>query len=295
MKLHGKYMTALALLASAGLANATEGGGTSYPGPENYLAGAAPPPGLYLLGYGTSYSSSKIRDNGGNDVTPPGFKVDVNVVSLRGVWSSPHEMLGGSLVFHSILPLVDLNVSVPGASQHKSGVGDLTVGVGLAKHHSANLHTVAALDFVLPIGGYNKTDIANIGRNYASFQPAYIVTYIDPQGFNGDIKLTYNMNQKNTATQYRSGDEIFVDYAAGYGLGNGWTMGVGGLYRQQLTDDTANGATVANNKASSFAIGPSVKYDNGKGWFIIAKWQAESSVRNTTQGSAFWVKTIIPF
>ena len=86
-------------------------------------------------------------------------------------------------------------------------------------------------------------------------------------------------------TQCKSGDEVFVDYAAGYGFGNGLTAGVGGYLRQQYGDDELNGATVANSKASAFAIGPSVKYDNDKGWFITAKFQQEMSVKSTTQGS----------
>ena len=40
------------------------------------------------------------------------------------------------------------------------------------------------------------------------------------------------------------------------------------------------GATLPDSKGRAFAIGPSLKYDNAKGWFITAKWQREMSVRN---------------
>lgn len=287
---------ALVLLTSAGAAQATEGGGSTYPaGVENFAAGAVPPPGFYLFGYGSSYSSNKVMDNGGNNLNVPSFKVQVNAASLRAAWVTPYEIFGSGLVFHTIIPVVDISVSSAGASQNKTGLGDVTVGAALAMHYSPKLHGVLGLDFVLPVGGYNKGDLVNIGRNYLSIQPVYILTYLDPTGFNGDVKLTFNFNQKNSATQYTSGDEVFADYAVGYGFGNGWTAGVGGHLRQQFSDDIQNGVTVANNRASSFSIGPSVKYDNGKGWFITAKLQQEVSVKNTTQGSALWIKSTIPF
>ena len=287
---------ALALLASAGAAQATEGGGSTNPsGVENFAAAVAPPPGFYLMGYGSSYSSNKVMDNSGNNANVPGFKLQVNAVSLRTPWVTPYEMLGGTLALHTIIPVVDISLSLAGASQNKMGLGDITVGAAVVTHYSPKLHSVLGLDFVLPTGGYNQADKVNIGRNYLSIQTAYILSYFDPTGFNGDVKLTLNFNQKNSATQYTSGDELFVDYAAGYGFGNGWTAGVGGHLRQQFNDDVQNGLTVANYRASSFSIGPSVKYDNGKGWFITAKLQQEVSVKNTTQGSALWIKSTIPF
>jgi hypothetical protein len=78
-------------------------------------------------------------------------------------------------------------------------------------------------------------------------------------------------------------------------LGNGWTAGVGGYLYQQLNDDKQGGTTVSNHKGRTFAIGPSVKYDSGQGWFVTAKYQAETHVRNRADGAAFWVKAVFPF
>ncbi len=276
---------------------ATEGGGSTYSsGVENFLVGAVPPPGVYLLAYGNAYSSNQVKDNNGNTIPVPGFKVKAAVFAPRVVWSTTYQVLGGNLAFHAIFPVVDLKVQAAGASQNKTGLGDITVGVfGVAKHYSPSLHSVLALDVVLSTGGYKSTDLANIGRNYVSFQPLYAMSLIDPKGLNGDFKATLNLNQKNSDTKYKSGNEFFLDYSLGWGVSEGWVLGVGGHLRQQLNDDKLNGVTVANNKARSFSIGPSVKYDNGKGFFITAKYQSESSVRNTTKGDAFWIKASIPF
>lgn len=289
-------VAAMAMVCAVSGVRAGEGGGSSYSGGvENFLTGAAPPPGFHVLAYGNVYRADALKDGQGNDVPLPVFKVAATALATRFVWSTTTTLAGGNLVLHTILPLVDLKVTVPGQSQRKTGLGDITFGPGLAFHHSPNLHSVVAVDFVAPAGSYDKNDLTNIGRNYWSIQPLYTVSHIDPAGFNGDFKLTLNFNQRNSATDYKSGTEVYLDYSAGWGLGNGWVIGAGGYLLNQLTSDTSNGAAVPDSKGRAFAIGPSLKYDNGKGWFITAKWQREMAVRNRPEGSALWIKTLIPF
>ena len=196
---------------------------------------------------------------------------------------------------NSIVPLVDLDVKVAGVSQNKTGVGDITVGAGVGFHHSANLHSIVALDVILPTGGYTQGDQANIGRNYRSFEPVLAVSWVDPGGFNADAKFGYLINSHNKDTDYRSGREFHFDYSLGWGLGSGWTAGVGGYYYRQMTDDNVAGVDVANSRGKAMAIGPSVKYDSGQGWFVTAKWQKETGVENRAQGRALWLKAVFPF
>lgn len=44
----------------------------------------------------------------------------------------------------------------------------------------------------------------------------------------------------------------------------------------------------------AFAIGPALKYDSGKGWFLTAKLQCESGVRNQPRGEQFHLKLVRP-
>ena len=290
-------LVAIAAAMACGATLATEGGGSIYPvGTENYLCCALPPPGVYGMLFGQHYSANKVRGNDGQVVTPPTFKVTANAVAPRIVWVTPETVAGASLAMHAILPIVSLDVNVaPGLSQKKTGIGDMVFGPALGWHHSPKLHTLLALDFFAPTGKFDKNDLANIGRNYWSIQPIAGVSYIDPNGPNADAKVMWNYNLKNKDTGYTSGQELIVDYSVGWGLGNGWTLGAGGYAYQQLNDDKLNGATVSYNKGRAFAIGPSIKYDSGKGWFVTAKYQTESSVRNRAEGSAFWLKAVVPF
>lgn len=274
---------------------ATENGGSTWPlGLENYLVAALPPPGLYGMVFGNYYHADRLKDGQGNAV-PLGFDVKVAVVAPRLVWVTKETVLGGQLAFHAVAPLIDLKVSVAGNSQSKGGLGDVVFGPVLGYHHSDKLHSVAVLDFTTPTGKYNANDLANLGRNYWSVRPMYGMSYIDPAGLNWDFLAMYNHNLKNRDTNYKSGDELNVDYSVGWGLGNGWTLGAGGYIYQQLNDDKLNGATVTNSKGRSFAIGPSIKYQSNAGWFVTAKWQKDSNVRNRAEGSAFWLKAVVPF
>lgn len=284
------------MAALSSMSYATEGGGSSYsPGGDIFLQGAVPPPGLYVLQYGNAYQADRLNDASGNALPVPNFKVRALATATRIVWSTPYQFAGGNLVLHTILPLVDLTVDAGGASQHHTGLGDITFGPGLATHYSDKLHSVIGVDFVAPTGSYNKSDLANIGRNYWTVQPLFTMSRTDPSGFNGDFKATLNLNQKNKDTQYTSGNEFILDYTAGYAVNSQWVLGVSGYVYQQLEDDKLNGTTVANAKARGAAMGPAFKYDNGKGWIFTAKVQKEFAARNRTEGTAFVLKTSIPF
>lgn len=293
---HTQLCLGAALLTAASASFATEGGGSTYPvGAENHLAGAAPPPGVYVLEYVNVYSADRVNDAQGQAVPIPGFKVNAVAAATRIAWVTNTPVLGGQLVAHAILPLVKVKVSAAGQSSSSSGLGDVSLGAGVAWHHSPQLHSVAALDIVLPVGRYDAARPVNVGRNYASVQPAYLVSWIDPNGLNADAKIGLSLNRTNNDTGYRSGNELNIDYALGWGLGNGWVLGVGGNIYQQLSEDKAKGQSVPGSKGRAYSAGPNLKYDSGKGWFITAKLAREFSVRSRSEGTQFWIKTTIPF
>lgn len=290
-------LVGLCFVVGANLAVATEGGGSVYPlGVENFSCCALPPPGLYGMVWGQSYAADKIRGNSGAVATASDFKVTSSAVVPRVVWVTPYAVADAALGFHAILPIVDLKVeNAPPGSQHKTGIGDTTVGVALGWHKGANLHSVLGLDVYVPTGSFDKSDVVNIGRNYWAIQPLAGISYIDRDGLNADLKAMWTFNRRNAATDYQSGQEVIVDYALGWAVGANWTLGLGGYAYQQVSNDSRNGTTVADNKGRALAIGPSVRYDSGKGWLVTAKYQAESAVRNRADGGAFWVKAVLPF
>ncbi|WP_417614651.1 SphA family protein [Oceanisphaera sp.] len=286
-------IVAMGLSLSAGVA-ATEGGGSIYPmGAENFGVGALPPAGVYPLLYASSYSADQLNDANG-DPLPLDFKLRAKVIAPRLLWVTEQQVLGGQLFSALLLPLVDLDVNVNGLQQRKRGLGDIDLTLGVAYHHSPHLHTAFSIDVFAPTGRYDHNELANIGRNYWTLQPVYAASYMDPNGINADIKLMYDYNFENPDTDYQSGQEFHFDYAIGYSLTSDWIVGIGGYGYKQLTDDERNGMTIANNRGQAFAIGPSVKYDNGKGFSVNLKYQHELAVENRPEGSAFWIKAVLP-
>jgi hypothetical protein len=287
-------MAGSALVVALPAAQATEGGGSSYPmGAENYMTGAMPPPGWYGQVFAESYRADRLLDNQGHRAVND-FRLSADVIAPRLIWVTDQKLLGGDLAFHINVPLVDLKVDLNGQHQRKTGVGDIIFGPALGYHYSEKFHAIYAVDVFAPTGRYDQGDLANIGRNYWAFEPIAAFSYIDPTGINADLKMMYDFNLRNRDTDYRSGQEAHADYSLGWGFGNGWVVGVGGYIYHQTTDDRQNGDVVDDNKGRAFAIGPSIKYSSGSKWFVTAKWQKESEVRNRPEGDAYWVKFTLP-
>ncbi len=209
------------------------------------------------------------------------------------VWVTNQQVGGGQLAFHAIAPLLDVKFRANGMTFKSSGLGDLTFGAALGFHHSPEFHQVVGLDVYAPTGDYDKNDPSSLGKNYWTFQPVWALTYMQPKGFNADLKLMYDINRRNSDTNTRSGQALHADYAAGWGLGNGWVVGVGGHMFQQVQDDS--GPNSAMGKARAVGLGPSIRYANDKGFLFTLKWQKEFSVRNRPEGQQLMAKMTIPF
>ncbi|WP_415250686.1 transporter [Sulfurimonas sp.] len=298
----GVVATAFAAVLSTGL-QATEGGGGAYPnGSEGFMAGAVPPPGLYYLNYLTNYSADALMDNNGNEVGD--FKLNATANVSRFVYTSPYKIFGGYWGAQLIIPLVTLDAKLsinpgPGTVLDGSdtGLGDIVVDPFLVSWHSKNWHQAVGVDIILPTGSYSTPSATNIGpsigRNYYTFEPLYAVTYISDEGWEVSSKIMYDFNRENSDTNYKSGEEFHFDYTVGKHINKDWTVGVGGYYYKQITDDEQNGATIANNKGQVIAVGPQVQYNYGK-LSLIAKYHIETNVKNRPKGNKAWFKLIYP-
>jgi len=288
-------MLLLALsLSFSSTSHATEGGGGAYSnGVEGFGAGMFPPPGTYLLNYVTYYTAGSFRFKDGSSA--PKFELDALANVVRVVHVGKSKLLGGNVAMQAILPIVHLEVAVPGRSQSNNGLGDLVISPLILSWHSGNLHYAAGVDVDIPIGAYDQNDLANIGRNYWTFVPVLAATYLSDSGYEASGKFMYDINTKNHDTSYLSGQEFHFDYTLAKRF-NTFTAGVGGYFYKQVTDDEQNGLTVSSDgfKGQVFAIGPQLKYDY-RNMSLSFKYQKERLVENMPEGDKFWFNLMYAF
>ena len=287
---------AATLAATLGLATpalATEGGGGHYPnGAEDFMLGALPPPGTYFLNYLSWYSTDKFRTDFGDNKN---FDLDVVADTLRFIHVTDYQILGANWAVHAFVPLVNVDVSpLPGWSDSRFALGDIIIDPLILGWHSKNWHLTTGLDIYLPTGAYDQNDLANVGRNYWTFEPIIAFTYLSDQGLELSAKLMYDFNTENDDTDYQSGQEFHLDYTLGYHMGP-WSLGLGGYYYKQTTDDEQNGHRFLNGfRGEAFAIGPQAKYDY-KNMSFTLKYLAETDVENRPEGDSLWFKFLYAF
>lgn len=289
-------LIALGLAAPARRARAVEGA-VQYPhGAEGLSAGALPPPGTYALVYGIHYAGVR-KDGAGDDVLAGGEKIELNVdaVALRVVHVTGLRVAGADLAMHAIVPLFTNVVTVGPLSDRNTGLGDVTVSPAILAWHGGTWHAAAAVDVIAPTGAYSSTKRLgnNLGANYWSFEPLAAVTWLPGAGWELDAKLMYNVKAENTATRYRSGDELHADFATGKALTDTLRLGVGGYFDYQVRGDRQGGVDVGN-RARYLALGPEVAFQAGKAT-LMAKWHQEVVARNAFQGSRVILKLVTAF
>jgi len=274
--------------------SATEQGLGAYQnGAECFMAGAVPPPGTYFLNYFMFYTADKFKIKDGPDV--PHFDAKVTADVLRLIHVTKHQILGGFWGMHVFLPFVNVDLTTPAGDDSKFGIGDIIVDPFILSWHSKNWHFATGVDIYIPTGAYDKNDIANIGRNYWTFEPIAAFTFVSDSGFEVSSKFMYDFNTENNDTDYRSGQEFHFDYLIGYKFAP-WGIGLSGYYYKQITDDKKSGEKVepAGNKGQVFAMGPSIKYDYKNMTFNL-KYQREMAVENKPEGNRFWFKFVYAF
>jgi hypothetical protein len=292
-------VTAVLALSVAGMANATEGGGSAYHnGAEDFMSGAVPPPGNYYINYFNYYAADKFADKSGD--THDGFDLKVAANVARFIHVTDKQLLGGSWALHAFIPLVymdvELDPSFTGApvsmDDRRGSLGDIIVDPFILAWHGANWHAVSGLDIYMPTGNYDKNRLANVGRNYWTFEPVAAVTLLPGAGFDISAKFMYDFNTENSDTDYQSGQEFHADFAVGKKLDN-FTAGLVGYYYQQTTDDEANGDN-AGNRGRVTGLGPALKYDY-KNMSFTLKYMGEFEAKNRPQGDNVWFKFLYAF
>lgn len=283
---------------------ALEGGGSHYfGGGEDFGAGSWPPPGLSLNFTLLNFNYDRLKGVGGHTVrVPGGFQVDGLSSSVRIMYVTKVNVLGGSLGWFLTPALTYQHTSVGGRAQSKTDMGDLNFGAVLKRDFKIFYHVIG-IDIFAPTGIYSKNEVCNIGNNYWTLGPTYSFTYLGDRdssipGFEVSSRFAYYFRTRNTATEYTSGQDVSFDYLIGQRFGNigQWRIGANGHYEYQITDDTFRNqpSTFDGYKSRQFTVGPAVQYAIGK---ALLTFKAQFGVYdvNRPEGTYLWLKLWFPF
>ena len=304
------------LIVAQGWAGGLPGSGGHYPnGAEDFMVGALPPPGVYLVNYMILAQKNSLSNKSlpAND-----FNASVFAEVPRLIYVSPYSLFGASLAAHVFVPFysADINDTALGINnQNDKGLGDIIFSpLVLGWHFGPELHAVFALDMWAPTGNYDKNNIATqvLSKNHWTFEPVLAVSYLK-EGFDTSIKLMYDFNTDNDKYLHPNptlgtgklspGQEFHFDWALGYGLKNGISGGVVGYNFWQVTDDEFNGSKTlakyadgSSSRSQVGGIGVGFKYWPKQGPFsIVLKQYWEYGAKNIATGPQTQFKFIYAF
>lgn len=124
------------------------------------------------------------------------------------------------------------------------------------------------------------------------------LTWLDPAtGVDLSAAAGFTFNQPNTATDYKTGNEFHLEWAASKSLNKNISVGLVGYYYQQLTDDTGTGAVLGPFKGRALALGGTIGYNFEVGKLPIStrlKVYREFDVQNRMEGTAGYLTVSLP-
>jgi hypothetical protein len=295
-------LLACCLLFGQHTAQATEGAQSYYfPGSAtNFTTAVAPAPGFLFVNQMLFYSGKA-----DTAVLKGSVHVDLKAQALYnyigGLYTFKQPVLGSRLQIGAVVPVghadVQAHIGHLGFADNRTDIGDTAFTAALywkkGDVHYKLIETVYA-----PTGGYQQGRLANVGRNYWGFDTSLAVTWLDPKkGRELTITPGILFNTRNTATDYKSGNEFHVDLALNQYLSHHFAVGLHGYYYRQVTGDSGSGAKLGAFTGRSLGIGPAVLWTpkskkGGQGDLVVmAKWLHDVQDHNRMQGH-FGVLTV---
>jgi hypothetical protein len=310
-------------LALAVTSRAEQGGSAHYlPGSIASFIDAFPgkPGGVAVLNYFTYYDASAPASRqlpiGGFLTADVGATVYAD--TLAAFYQAPWNVLGGGLAFGAAVPYVWLEVEgqaqrigpggVPGpvasTRDTANGIGDITLYPFMLGWTNIlpDLKLDARLGIYTPTGEYEQGQLANVGKNYWTFEPGIMASWLSSKlGTEVSLYTGVDFNTRNEAADYSSGTSLHLDLTVAQHLpllGGFVGVGANGFYYQQLTGDSGSGALLGDFKGKTIGVGPVISYVRqiGKSQLLAElKWLPELDVNKRMKGDYVWFKLGVLF
>lgn len=325
MKTFCLRVVCVALIASAGTQlHAVEGGIETYLlGSRDSFAGILPLPGTYFNNDFVSFSAQAPSFSaGGVTVSDPDIDVFTYKLNLTHVFDA--KWGSARLGLNINLPYVSADGDYSGeltsgfsgtlTDTGENNFGDLTV-TPLLNWSKGNVHTMLALQFFLPTGHYETTqvdgaarsvDALNASKNRFAFDPTVSRTWFDPvTGWEFSGALGVTISAENNATDYQTAPEAHFEGTVMRHLPNKLAFGVTGYAYHQIGDDSGSGADALRATLDSdslqarvFGLGPIVTWNTQVGEVPVslkAKYTKEFGAKRRFESDKLWLTLGLAF
>ncbi|WP_188263021.1 SphA family protein [Azospirillum tabaci] len=240
-------------------------------GSRGPLAAAVPPEGVFFQNdfyvFHADRSSSRTLPVHGNLATDFRSRAYIDLPTF--LWSTPLTVGGARLAFSATIPFGGPDVSasaVVGPYSSSTSDSAFTIGdpvfSGMLGWESGRLRATGIVSVNTPVGDYRKGALANISFNRWATDVSGAVTWLDTDrglDLSGVIGVTFN--GENPATDYRTGTELHLEWAASQYLSKDFSIGIVGYHYQQISGDSGSGAVLGNFKGRVTALGGTAGYN----------------------------------
>ena len=232
---------------------------------------------------------------------------------LNGLSQTPWKLFGGQYAAAVTIPYVWMRVDgevqlgpITG-KRHDTvdGLGDIEVLPFMLGWTNGDLKFGATFGFYAPTGEFEKGALANIGKNYWTFEPGLNASWLSTKiGTEASLFAGYDSSTKDGATDYQSGDVFHLDATVAQHLpllGGSVGVGANAFYYQQVTADRGSGATLGDLEGRTTGVGPVLSYatkiGRNKHTDLVAeiKWLPELDVDHRLKGDTIWFKLALVF
>ena len=281
---------------------ASEGGTSNYlPGFQDILSGILPPPGTYLKQYFMNYEGnvSRVVAEGRIEANAK-LRTPLSLSAFSHVTKS--KVLGSNYAFGAVIPILKARLSatiespapVRNFDKSTTGLGDIVLAPVVLGWHNGRSHKLAQFVVYVPSGNYNVERLVNSGLNRWAIEFDYWYTFLDlKKGIEIDLAPGYTIPFRNPDTDYTSGQELHIDYAALKRFPNKLGLGLTGFAFWQTTPDSGSGAKLGSFKGRTFGIGPLITYDaaiKNTSLTLIGKYISEFGTQHRFEGNSGWLE-----